>query len=298
MTPSRRAVTPPLLSFFPLRRSRAGDGAAPPAFTSFTPHAAAPLSLSLSLWEGGGGRLLRGRAAMKDLSLFLLKNSLSSKLKKGIRNFCSGAASTTTLEQQGTAVATEEEEEQGEVVEPPMTLEQMIRRLEMEEAAARRAKVAAEEEEDRQRRRRMSCVNSSDVLRSARRALDQYPRFSLDGRDAMYRSSFLAGGERRRFAGGGTAVVAGERLMGLEAVPVPVPPPPVAGWRGRLRPSAAAARKESLRRTGRRELEKERLVMGLRGHWRPVRRRESVGSCSAPPPPEEWPDWRRFAGFR
>ncbi|CAA7398286.1 unnamed protein product [Spirodela intermedia] len=249
---------------------------------------------------------------MKDLSLFLLKNSLSSKLKKGIRNFCSGAASTTTLEQQGTAAATEEEEEeQGEVVEPPMTLEQMIRRLEMEEAAARRAKVAAEEEEDRQRRRRMSCVNSSDVLRSARRALDQYPRFSLDGRDAMYRSSFLAGGERRRFAGGGTAVVAGERvlwcepgivakLMGLEAVPVPVPPPPppVAGWRGRRRPSAAAARKESLRRTGRRELEKERLVMGLRGHWRPVRRRESVGSCSAPPPPEEWPDWRRFAGFR
>ncbi|KAF3534843.1 hypothetical protein DY000_02038446 [Brassica cretica] len=37
---------------------------------------------------------------------------------------------------------------------------------------------------------RMSCVNSSDILRSARNALNQYPRFSLDGKDAMYRSSF------------------------------------------------------------------------------------------------------------
>ncbi|KAJ4879838.1 hypothetical protein Rs2_36892 [Raphanus sativus] len=36
----------------------------------------------------------------------------------------------------------------------------------------------------------MSCVNSSDILRSARNALNQYPRFSLDGKDAMYHSSF------------------------------------------------------------------------------------------------------------
>ncbi|XP_031473067.1 uncharacterized protein LOC116245697 [Nymphaea colorata] len=92
---------------------------------------------------------------------------------------------------------------------PAPTLEEMVARLDMEEAAARRAKLAQrrwpgrliglpeeedEEEEEEARattiRRRMSCVNNSDILKSARNALNQYPRFSLDGRDSLYRSSF------------------------------------------------------------------------------------------------------------
>eukprot|EP01018_Ginkgo_biloba_P038452 Gb_01265 [translate_table: standard] len=38
--------------------------------------------------------------------------------------------------------------------------------------------------------RRMSSVNNSEILRAARNALNQYPRFSLDGRDALHRPSF------------------------------------------------------------------------------------------------------------
>ncbi|KAL3500974.1 hypothetical protein ACH5RR_035423 [Cinchona calisaya] len=69
------------------------------------------------------------------------------------------------------------------------TLEEMIVQLEMEEAAAsRRSNLGDQYGEFRHR---MSCVNSSDILRSARNALNhEYPRFSLDGKDAMYRSSF------------------------------------------------------------------------------------------------------------
>lgn len=107
-------------------------------------------------------------------------------------------------------------------------------------------------------RGRMSCVNNSDILRSARNALNQYPRFSLDGKDAMYRSSFrnlnavekgrksvcCDHGLRERIFYGSNgdksdkcnlflpATVAGEsvvwckpgvvaKLMGLEAMPVP-----------------------------------------------------------------------------
>ena len=89
-------------------------------------------------------------------------------------------------------------------------------------------------------------------LRSARNALNQYPRFSLDGKDAMYRSSFqrqlgpgadvVRHGGRRSSCGDERRssqtkrlpqTVAGEsvvwcetgvvaKLMGLEMVPVPV----------------------------------------------------------------------------
>jgi hypothetical protein len=57
----------------------------------------------------------------------------------------------------------------------------MILQLDLEEEAAASRKA-----------RCMSCVDSSDhyVLRSARDALSHYPRFSLDGRDAMCRASF------------------------------------------------------------------------------------------------------------
>ncbi|XP_078445394.1 uncharacterized protein LOC144714518 [Wolffia australiana] len=140
---------------------------------------------------------------MKDLSLFLMKNSFSSKLKKGIKSFCTAPAPPPApLDSPPPSPP------------PPATLEQMIRRLEMEEAAAKRAR--AEEA----LRRRMSAVDSADVLRSARRALDQYPRFSVDGRDAPHRSSFVGAtlaGERVVWREPG--IVA--RLMGLDAVPVP-----------------------------------------------------------------------------
>ncbi|KAL5765324.1 hypothetical protein ACOSQ2_017918 [Xanthoceras sorbifolium] len=111
---------------------------------------------------------------MRDLSFFLFKNSLASKMKKGFRNSCNGDASTSTLNQQHN---------------PPTTLEEMILHLEFEEEMAKRDK-KQQLNNNVEQHGRMSCVNNSDILRSARNALNQYPRFSLDGRDAMYRSSF------------------------------------------------------------------------------------------------------------
>ncbi|KAG2587812.1 uncharacterized protein LOC120672213 [Panicum virgatum] len=82
---------------------------------------------------------------------------------------------------------------------PAVTLEEMILQLDLEEEAARKARRAAGyggEEDDGWCPRRMSCVDgggagpADHVLRSARDALSQYPRFSVDGRDAMYRASF------------------------------------------------------------------------------------------------------------
>ncbi|KAI3800095.1 hypothetical protein L1987_35403 [Smallanthus sonchifolius] len=144
---------------------------------------------------------------MKDLSFFLLKNSLAFKMKKGFKNLCTGDASTSTLNQQNSP-------------DHQPTLEEMIMQLDLEEKMAARPSLD----------HRMSCVNSSDILRSARNALNQYPRFSLDGKDAMYRSSFRNG--NRSFLHLPTKV-GGERviwckpgvvgkLMGLEAMPIPV----------------------------------------------------------------------------
>ncbi|MQM14449.1 hypothetical protein Taro_047378 [Colocasia esculenta] len=301
---------------------------------------------------------------MKDLSFFFLKNSLAAKMKKGIRSFCNGVGSTTTLDQRKadrdmscvaaappSVAASSSFLDEGNTVAAagsPLTLEQMILQLDMEEEVARRAKLdddpyAYAYAYSDVHHRRMSCVHSSDILRSARNALNQYPRFSLDGRDAMYRSSFRNAGRRsaRRPVGFSTgadspfvedcyygqlgeprratshglpATVAGEsvvwckpgvvaQLMGLEAVPVPL------GGKqcGKRKVVPAMGRKQSLRRMGRHELERERLAMGVHGQCR-VARRESVGSCSgggagrrdycvAPPPvcarPSRGrPDWR------
>lgn len=197
---------------------------------------------------------------MKDyLSLFLLRNTIAAKMKKNISNFCNGAGSTSTLNQTRYVVDPHQLSSQ---ISPSIvsscspdgqfssgnghpTLEEMILKLEMEEEAAKKAKLREESS------RRMSCVNNSDILRSARNALNQYPRFSLDGRDAMYRSSFRnmgcnGGGIGRRSVccsyGQGLNLerslglpptLAGEKvvwckpgvvakLMGLEAVPVPI----------------------------------------------------------------------------
>lgn len=146
-------------------------------------------------------------------------------MRRGIRSFCNGDASTSTLTQHNTNInvnnntpdyhgcgsgggrgrgrgrghdssfiisstTTTTAEET-----PPSTLEEMILQLELEEEIARKAKLQEIYGEtlitqQQQQKRRMSCVNNSDILRSARNALNQYPRFSLDGKDAMYRSSF------------------------------------------------------------------------------------------------------------
>ncbi|KAJ4834208.1 hypothetical protein Tsubulata_020565 [Turnera subulata] len=161
---------------------------------------------------------------MKELSFFLLKNSLGAKMKKGIRNFCNGDASTSTLNQHkaaGTNINPDHHQSfvipddssvvgsdpyihsimqhnnnnnnnNADAEENAPTLEQMILQLEMEEELARKAKQREEYYggNGMMMRGRMSCVNNSDILRSARNALNQYPRFSLDGKDAMYRSSF------------------------------------------------------------------------------------------------------------
>ncbi|KAL6626473.1 hypothetical protein ACP70R_030199 [Stipagrostis hirtigluma subsp. patula] len=282
--------------------------------------------------------------------------------RRGIRNFCHGVASTSTLQQlhgkelagSGGAdaasssfltvppsvvgscgVAESEASGAGGTTAPAVTLEQMILQLDLEEEAARKARRVAGEEEEGWCPRRMSCVDggggggaADHVLRSARDALSQYPRFSLDGRDAMYRASFsgydeglgmglgaggahgrhrparasvccAAGalcGARARGAEGPyemdlertlrmPATVAGEsvvwckpgvvaKLMGLDAVPVPVRG---AGPRRRKASGTPAAscggggggvRKQRPRKTGQEELafQKERLFMALHGY--------------------------------
>lgn len=196
---------------------------------------------------------------MKDLSFFLFKNSLAAKMKKSFTTFCNNDGSTSTLNQHKL-----NHESSYCMVTPSLnsgdhhnfvsskerqpTLEEMILQLEIEEELTKRAKL-----DEYSVRGRMSCVNNSDILRSARNALNQYPRFSLDGKDAMYRSSF-----RNNLGGDGTVLINGRkssssasiswgdapsghgdrasregsvvwckpgvvaRLMGLEAMPVPV----------------------------------------------------------------------------
>lgn len=193
---------------------------------------------------------------MKEyLSLYLLKNSFGLKMKKGFRNLCNGESSTSILDPQRVEPCAERERQP--------TLEEMILQLEMEEKMSRGSKMEAH---------RMSCVSSCEILRSARKALNQYPRFSLDGKDAMYRSSFtgeLEAERMRRLP----AVVGGEsviwckpgvvgRLMGLDAMPVPLN---TSYRRERLN---AIIRRQNLQR-GR------RVVAVAEG-----RRRGVVGSCS------------------
>ncbi|KAL7094068.1 hypothetical protein ACP275_11G078200 [Erythranthe tilingii] len=138
---------------------------------------------------------------MKDMSLFVLKNSFGAKMKKGFKNFCNGEGSTSTLDQNNlhllvgggtpTAATTTCMAEHGrpEKSRHP-TLEEMILQLEMEEQQKIAKNNSHNNNNNNEFHHRMSCVNSSDILKSARNALNQYPRFSLDGKDSMYRSSF------------------------------------------------------------------------------------------------------------
>ncbi|KAK3204821.1 hypothetical protein Dsin_018867 [Dipteronia sinensis] len=113
-------------------------------------------------------------------------------MKKGFTNSCNGNASTSTLNQRhNNLIITSPDHHKP----PTTTLEDMILQLEFEEEMAKREKHHHLSNNNNNvhvqvQHGRMSCVNNSDILRSARIALNQYPRFSLDGRDAMYRSSF------------------------------------------------------------------------------------------------------------
>lgn len=155
-------------------------------------------------------------------------------MKKGFRNFCNSDISTSTLDQNKPANHRTFVAQPVLLVNSPLqdshpTLEEMILKLEMEERMSRRSKALNDGEFVVQHR--MSCVNSSDILRSARNALDQYPRFSLDGKDSMYRCSFTNLGPVERTD---QILMPGEegviwcnpgvvaKLMGLDAIPVPV----------------------------------------------------------------------------
>lgn len=173
----------------------------------------------------------------------------------------------------------------------------MIIQLELEEKMARRSKL----EEYGEIKHRMSCVNSSDILRSARNALNQYPRFSLDGKDAMYRSSFrnlphirTCGRKSSVLNKEGfdlkvektrclPATLAGERvvwckpgvvakLMGLEAMPMPMTKD---CSKERL---SSMIKKQNLRRREIHEMERRRLVVDTGGCG--GIKRGTVGSCS------------------
>nr|GEY77629.1 hypothetical protein [Tanacetum cinerariifolium] len=166
----------------------------------------------------------------------------------------------------------------------------MIMQLDLEEKMAARPKID-------EYHHRMSCVNSSDILRSARNALNQYPRFSLDGKDAMYRSSFrnfdrVTSSIRNRRSvetSGGwclPAKVAGERviwckpgvvgkLMGLEAMPIPI--------RLKHRMNASLLRKQNLRRTSERQETERRKVESNRGAVSSSCSRAANGYCVLKP---------------
>lgn len=208
---------------------------------------------------------------MKDLSFFFLKKHfLASRMRgrgprSGFASSCGGDGSTSTLNQHQSidvrpSVTPDNTPFGGG---SPRTLEDMILQLEVEEDLVRRARLRESyygsfdncddyDDGNLYQPVRMSCVNSSDIMRSARNALNQYPRFSLDGKDAMYRSSFQrplgAGADVVRHGGRRSncgderrssqtkrlpRTVAGEsvvwcetgvvaKLMGLEMVPVPV----------------------------------------------------------------------------
>ncbi|KAL5150466.1 hypothetical protein HKD37_13G037106 [Glycine soja] len=232
------------------------------------------------------------------MPFFLLKNSLGAKMKKGIKTFCNNNGSTSTLNQQNSHNNNSDFTSKVSSSNSP-TLEDLILQLELEEEMARKAKLNNISEYSGIMRGRMSCVNNSDILRSARNALNQYPRFSLDGRDAMYRSSFgniegrrsvcseiSLGGKKENDLDNNNnhkgmcflpPTLAGEsvvwqkpgvvaKLMGLEAMPVPI------GSSSRIscennnkEKLSAVVRRQNLirRRVERHDLERKLLTMEM-----------------------------------
>ncbi|XP_054803632.1 uncharacterized protein LOC129306879 [Prosopis cineraria] len=246
------------------------------------------------------------------MPFFFLRNPLGSKMKKGIRTFCNTDGSTSTLNQQSSTV-----DENPRQSSP--TLEDLILQLELEEEIARKSKLKSHYN-DGIMRGRMSCVNNSDILRSARNALNQYPRFSLDGRDAIHRSSFGIQegknsvccdtglgrrfpleedeeeedeekyGLRNRFKKTLSlpATLAGEsvvwcepgvvaKLMGLEAMPVPVNSRRPDSRKEKLN---GIMRRQNLRRRFERHDLERRLAMEMQGNGGSTIRRNKNGCCS------------------
>lgn len=236
-------------------------------------------------------------------------------MRKGIRTFCSDDGSTSTLNQHHKAghhgdsssmvTPLPDNSHDGNSGQSP-TLEEMILQLELEEEIARKSK----RDDCNRIQGRMSCVNNSDILRSARNALNQYPRFSLDGKDAMYRSSFrnlnkigegrksvcCDRGLRGRFSKSTEfdsklekhwslpQTLAGEsvvwckpgvvaKLMGLEAMPVPL-----SSQDGKEKLSFIMKRQNLRRRAERHEMER-RLAMDIKGSYDGLKRGR-MASCS------------------
>ncbi|KAM7280477.1 hypothetical protein ACFE04_007611 [Oxalis oulophora] len=209
-------------------------------------------------------------------------------MKKGFKTFCT-PATTTALDASTSTTAASRSHHHNQTRSP--TLEELILQLDLEEELARKANKV---------NNRMSCVSNSDVLLESARniALSQYPRFSLDGRDAMYRSSFRNLEEQqpgRKSVCSDAArfyrekrtlpqTLAGERvlwckpgvvakLMGLDVIPVPI------------------KRQQNLKK---KEFEK-RLAMDIKNREKGLIRREEIGFCLKParrhcavaqPPPE------------
>ncbi|KAE9607221.1 hypothetical protein Lal_00025794 [Lupinus albus] len=256
---------------------------------------------------------------MKDMPFFLLKNFLGAKMKKGIMTFCNnnGSGSSSTFDQNNSSTIGKSYHNQGDLtskVSSPYlqqgdnskqnssTLEDLILQLEMEEDMAKKVKL----NEYSGIRERMSCVNNSDILRSARNALNQYPRFSLDGKDAMYRSSFgniegrrsvcseMSLGERlledndlvSKFDKATPLPSTGESvvwckpgvvamLMGLEAMPMPVSSKKCSN---KEKLSSSAIRRQNLRRIFERHDLERRVAMEMQG-CHGIRRHNSGCCC-------------------
>ncbi|RDX57740.1 hypothetical protein CR513_62994, partial [Mucuna pruriens] len=181
---------------------------------------------------------------MKGMPLFLLKNSLGeTKMKK---TCCYSEGSTSTLNKQNNTIGNSNQHCQVHLSSKvsSLTMHDVMMQFELESKLS---------DDFSGMRGRMSCVNDSNILRSTRKALNQYPRLSLDGRDAMCRSTLGNINERRsvccdrelrrglleenndllgsRFDKGmsmsGESVVwckpgVVARLMGLEAIPLPI----------------------------------------------------------------------------
>lgn len=156
-------------------------------------------------------------------------------MKKGFKSFCNNDTSTSTLNHQ-TAVSARPVSSPNYIMDTTSdlrlnergsqtTLEEMLMQLDMEE------KMAKLNEYGPQVRHRMSCVNSSDILRTARNALNQYPRFSLDGKDAMYRSSFRDMSPLLRTSVGARKSVCCNRKMDMKSSQTQNMPRTIAGER-------------------------------------------------------------------
>lgn len=157
-------------------------------------------------------------------------------MRKGFKSFCNNDTSTSTLNHQTAASARPAVSSPNNYIMDTSdlrlnergsktTLEEMLLQLDMEEKMAKLNQYGPHVQH------RMSCVNSSDILRTARNALNQYPRFSLDGKDAMYRSSFRDMSPLLSTSVGARKSVCCNRKMDMKSSQTQTMPPTIAGER-------------------------------------------------------------------